>query len=155
MRVRTSSLAITALLATGALAASPVAAETVLGTQCQVKDVRVTNTGDATIREKLWGFTGEKAPVDPVFGWIDVACADRGYSKGRHQDFGRRLWFNVAGLQGSPIDKAKISFGEEAMRAEGNSLGVTVAGLDIFGEVAPKHACVYVVTIWAEACPNQ
>ena len=146
-------LAAVALLVLGVLGASAAAVQAAGATRCELKETHVINSGAAMIREKLWGFTGDKAPYDPVFGWVDVACADRGSSRSIRQDLGKRFWFNVAGPEGASAAEAKLSFSEDGLRVEGNTLGIAVDGLTILGEVAPRHACVYVVTVWTDSCP--
>jgi hypothetical protein len=153
-RTAASRFAAAALVAIGVLGAWSAAADVANGSLCRVREVQVINTGKSMIREQLWGYTGDKAPYDPVFGWVEMACADRGVSRTVHQDLGTRIWFNVAGPEGAPADKAKISFGSEAMRAEGSTLGLAVDGLNLLGEVSPRHSCVFVVTVWSESCPE-
>jgi len=146
-------LAVALLCALGVIGAWPAAAETANGGPCRVRDVRVVNTSSAMIREKLWSYGDDKAPYDPIFGWVDLACADRGVSRSKYQDIGTRIWFNVAGPDSAAANMAKISFTDQQMRAEGNTLGLTTDGLTILGEVSPKHACVFSVTVWSDTCP--
>jgi len=148
-----SRFAAAALVAALGLAAAPVSAKDVNGTMCRVKEVQVVNPGGSMIREKLWGYTGDKAPYDPLFGWVEVACADRGLPRSPAQDLGRRIWFNVAGPKAAGVDRAKLSFDDQQTRAEGNTLGLTIDGLNILGEVSPDHTCVFIVSVWSETCP--
>ena len=152
---RAGRAVIVAALLTVAFGVWPASAKEAKGTLCRVREVQVINPGTAMIRENLWKYTGEKAPYDPVFGWVEAACADRGVARSPNQDLGRRIWFNVAGAKGAPADKAKLSLDDQQTRAEGNTLGITVDGLTLRGEVSPDHACIFVVSVWMDSCPTQ
>ncbi|MDE1938761.1 MAG: hypothetical protein KGI68_07060 [Alphaproteobacteria bacterium] len=130
-------------------------AQEVKGGFCKVEGTRVSNAGDGIFKAKLWEYTEAKLPEVPLLGWVDVACADRGTPRSILQDFGKRIYFNVAGPEGGAPHDGVLSVSDPNLNTgvEGET-GIAVKNLAIYGIVTPRHVCAYEVWVWAENCQS-
>jgi len=128
------------------------AAEQIPGGFCKVAEFRVNNAQKEMLHEKLWEYTEAKVSPNPVLGWVEVACADSGSSRSPLQDFGKRIWFNIAPAEGGPADVPKFTFSESPLTSKVGDVGIGVHGTALYGEIAPRHDCAFTVAIWSEKC---
>lgn len=120
---------------------------------CKVDGVRLSNTGDALVEKKLWEYKEARLPKEPVIGWVDVACADRGEPRSMLQDLGKRVWFNVAGPEGGTLDRGQLIVGNSVLTGLQGDAGLSIRGLSIYGVISPRHDCTFEVSVWAPSCP--
>ena len=126
----------------------------VSGGICKVNEARISNSGAALVQKKLWEFKGETLPSDPVMGWVESGCADRGEPRSVLQDLGKRVWFDVTGPAGATPDKGQLSVSDPDLSGLQGDAGIVIRGLAIYAIVTPKHDCIYQVAVWKEHCDS-
>lgn len=132
----------------------PGSADDVRGGICKVGEARISNLGQGMLKRKLWEYQETKLPVSPVMGWIDIGCADRGVPTSSTQDFGKRIWFNLAGPEGGQVKEGKLSVSDpEINTGVRGDAGISIEGLAIYGVITPQHDCIYEVSVWSDRCP--
>ncbi len=146
----TAVIGAVALIGTASLAN----AGEVTGGICKVTEARISNSDDALEQKKLWEFKGETLPNDPVMGWIDIGCTDRGEPRSVLQDLGKRVWFNVSGPAGATPDKGQLSVSDPNLSGLQGDAGIVIRGLAIYGLITPKHDCIYQIAVWKDHCDN-
>jgi hypothetical protein len=121
---------------------------------CKVATRELVNTGQGMVQETLWQYPGAKLPENPLFGRVDMVCADRGTPDSVLQDLGKQVWFNVSGPSGGAPGEGRLSVSDPNLTTgvEGNT-GIAVNHLGITGVVTPGHACSYEIWVWSDRCP--
>jgi hypothetical protein len=132
--------------------------QTTPGSFCPVAQLRVNGVPGKVLKEELWAYKEATSPNYPVFGSVEMLCANTGIVA--PIDIAKRVWFAVVGPPNAPAKEARIRFKETETVNSQSSVGV-VAGdgpakrLTLIGNVSPGHDCVFVVSVWSESCSRR